>query len=171
MLLTIPDPYVVVVDTRPAARDLAMSLGAAGVADDVRAGAALLGASGRGDGADLVLDFVGATGTLTDVPEALAPGGALVIVGSGGGAVEAAKGRRLPLGWQLAAPFWGPRADLVRVVELAHQGALRAETAAYPLTDAVEAYQELRHGAVHGRAVVVPSAGARPITSLKQSQV
>ncbi len=171
LLLAVPDPYVVVVDTRPAARDLAMSLGAAGVAGDVRAGAALLSASGRGDGADLVLDFVGATGTLADIPEVLAPGGALVIVGSGGGAVEAAKGGRLPLGWQLAAPFWGPRADLVRVVELAHQGALRAETAAYALTDAVEAYQELRRGAVHGRAVVVPSAGARPTTSPKQSQV
>jgi len=116
----------------------------------------LLAASGRGAGAALVVDFVGAAATLGDVPEALAPGGALVVVGTGGGAVEAAKGRRLPQGWRMSAPFWGPRADLVRVVELADEGVLQAETSTYALTEAMDAYQELRAGHIHGRAVVKP---------------
>lgn len=156
LLVAVPDSCVVVVDTRPAARELALSLGAAGVAVDVHAGVDLLAAAGRGAGADLVVDFVGATATLADIPELLAPGGVLVVVGSGGGAIEAAKGRRLPLGWRMAAPFWGPRADLVRVVELARQGAIQAETTTYPLAEASRAYRELREGRVHGRAVVVP---------------
>lgn len=156
LLAAVPDSCVVVVDTRPAARELALSLGAAGVAADVRAGVDLLAAAGRGAGADLVVDFVGAAATLADIPEVLAPGGVLVVVGSGGGAIEAAKGRRLPLGWRMAAPFWGPRADLVRVVELARQGTIQAETTTYPLAEALGAYRELREGGVHGRAVVVP---------------
>jgi propanol-preferring alcohol dehydrogenase len=160
LLLAEPDPYVVVVDTRASARELATSLGAAGVAAHVSAGLELLAASGRGAGADLVVDFVGAAATLGDVPEALAPGGALVVVGSGGGAVEAAKGRRLPQGWRMSAPFWGPRADLVRVVELAHEGVLQAETSIYPLTGALDAYRELREGHIHGRAVVRPNTAA-----------
>ncbi len=156
LLVALPDSCVVVVDTRPAARELSQRLGAAGVAADVRAGAEMLASLGRGTGADLVLDFVGAMATFADVPEALAPGGVLVVVGSGGGAIEAAKGRRLPLGWRMAAPFWGPRADLVRVVDLTRQGTIRAETTTYPLAEALSAYRALREGNVHGRAVVVP---------------
>lgn len=156
LLLTVEDPYVVVVDTSPVARELALSLGASGVAADVVAGVQELSAANRGSGVDLVIDFVGAAATLADIPEALAPGGALVVVGSGGGAVVAAKGRRLPVGWRMSAPFWGPRSDLERVVELALKGTLRAETSVYSLSEALDAYRELREGRIHGRAVVVP---------------
>lgn len=163
LLVGVPDSYVVVVDTRPAARDLALTLGAAAVAPDVRAGVQMLEAGGRGPGADLIVDFVGAASTLADLPEALAPGGVVVVGGSGGGTIEAAKGRRLPSGWRIGAPFWGTRANLAAVAELAARGTLHAETVTYPLADALAAYRDLRAGRVHGRAVVVPAhANARP---------
>ena len=156
LLVAVPDSCVVVVDTRRTARELARHLGAAGVAADLRSAADILASLGRGTGADLVVDCVGAAGTFADVPGALAPGGVLVVVGSGGGSIEAAKGRGLPLGWRIAAPFWGPRADLVRVLSLAQEGKLEAEITTYPLSEALSAYKALREGAVRGRAVVVP---------------
>ena len=50
---------------------------------------------------------------------ALVPGGRLVVVGGARGSMAVGKGLALPLGWQVSAPFWGTRADLVAVVELA----------------------------------------------------
>lgn len=147
---------VVAVDTRPAGRDLALRLGAHAVADSVAAGAALLADLGRGPGADLVLDFVGAPATTSAIPAALAPGGRVVLVGSGGGALEAAKGRTLPNGWSLTAPFWGHRADLEAVVGLAEAGIVSSTTRTYPLDRVLQAFDDLRAGRVDGRAVVVP---------------
>ncbi|MDT9593269.1 NAD(P)-dependent alcohol dehydrogenase [Nocardioides zeae] len=147
---------VVAVDTRPAARDLALRLGAHAVADSVAAGAERLAGLGRGPGVDLVIDFVGAPSTTSAVPAVLAPGGRVVVVGSGGGSLEAAKGRTLPNGWSFTAPFWGHRADLEAVVGLAEAGTISSSTRTYPLERVGQAFDDLRSGRIDGRAVVVP---------------
>ena len=74
----------------------------------------------------------------------LAPGGRLVIVGSAGGRLKVGKDVGLAMGWEVTAPFWGTRSDLVAVVELAHRGLLDVEATAYPLNDVVEVYSKLR---------------------------
>lgn len=156
LLRALPGTAVLAVEPRPEARELALRLGARAVVADVGDAAAALPELGRGPGADLVLDFVGSPATLGAVPRLLAPGGTAVVVGSGGGRLEAAKGGELANGWTLDAPFWGHRADLVEVVGMAARGTLSAEVRRYALDDALEALDDLRAGRVHGRAVVVP---------------
>ena len=157
---------LVAVDTRAGARELASRLGADVTVSSMEHVAPALvdlakasGADTRHElaGADLVLDFVGASETLDAVPGLLATGGQVVLVGSAGGSLTVCKGGTLPRGWGVAAPFWGTRDDLVEVVALAGDGRLHAETETYPLADALVAYDRLRSGHVQGRAVVVPA--------------
>jgi propanol-preferring alcohol dehydrogenase len=105
---------------------------------------------------DVVLDFVGADSTMWQGAEALAPGGRLVVIGGAGGSITVAKGRDLPLGWHVNAPFWGPRQDLEAVVELARQGLIDAEIEIVRFSETLDAYRRLREGSVRGRLVVVP---------------
>lgn len=149
---------VVVVDPKPGARELATSLGA----DAVHAGLDDVSGSlhGAADRFDLVLDFVGATPTMTGSLGLLALGGHVVVVGGAGGELTVGKNLGLPQGWSVSAPFWGPRDDLQAVVDLARAGSLHAHTETFALTDALTAYARLRAGDIRGRAVVVPAPAA-----------
>lgn len=147
---------LVAVDPRPEARALAERLGAGVAVGSVDQVVTALDARGGAPGADLVLDFVGSDETVSALPELLAPGGQVAWVGSAGGSLAVSKGQRMPRGWGVSAPFWGTRADLVDVVALAGDGALRSETETYGLDESLEAYERLRAGEVRGRAVVVP---------------
>ncbi|MGI5217937.1 NAD(P)-dependent alcohol dehydrogenase [Nocardia sp. CA-290969] len=142
---------IVAVDTRAEAREMARRLGADAVFEDAAAAAGALG-----EGADLILDFAGAPSTVAPAAAALAPGGRLSVVGSAGGRITAGKDVGLAAGWGISAPFWGPRADLAAVVEMARRGALHVTAQTYPLTAAVEVYRQLRSGGITGRAVLVP---------------
>ncbi|OAK56907.1 alcohol dehydrogenase catalytic domain-containing protein [Rhodococcoides kyotonense] len=105
-------------------------------------------------GVDLVLDFVGAPGTVDAGAEVLTPGGRLVVVGSAGGRLTVGKDLGMAAGWHVSAPFWGNRDDLRAVVALAQDGALHAEVTTFPFTDTLDAYQQLRAGSITGRAVI-----------------
>lgn len=146
---------VVAIDPRPEARALADRLGAHHVAPSVEAALAQLAAT-ESPGADVVLDFVGSDATMRIGCTALAPGGRLVVVGGARGTIAVGKGLELPLGWQVSAPFWGAREDLVAVVELAEKGLLDPVVEVVPFSAVTEAYARLRDGAVTGRLVVVP---------------
>ena len=93
---------------------------------------------------------------MRDGGAALAPGGRLVVVGGARGSMVVGKGLDLPLGWQVSAPFWGPRKDLVAVVELAERGLLRPVVEEVSFSRVPEAYARLHAGGVTGRLVVVP---------------
>lgn len=154
VLRALSNARIVAVDPRDSARMLALEHGAETVLSDVSMAAPSLEAEG---GADLILDFVGTAETLGSAVGLLAPGGRLVLVGSAGGHLAAGKAHGLPRGWQLSAPFWGPRVDLEAVVELAARDALHAETETGSLADVPELYERLRRGEIHGRAVAIPS--------------
>lgn len=157
---------LVAVDPRPGARELARELGADLVVADVSeikpAVASVLAdrsdvPAAEADGSlDLVVDLVGNAATLDAAPDLLVPGGAYVVVGSGGGAARVAKGAPWPRGFTVSAPFWGTHADLVEVVRLASAGVLHAETEVFGLDQVEAAYARLAAGEVHGRAVVTP---------------
>ncbi|HEX5596720.1 MAG TPA: NAD(P)-dependent alcohol dehydrogenase [Micromonosporaceae bacterium] len=153
---------IIAVDTSDAALELAKRFGAHHA---VRAGAAaaeqirsIVGPAP--DGADVVLDFVAVDATLNLARSVVATGGQLMVVGLGGGSltfqatVEAVP--PVPLEVSAQIPFWGTRAELQEVIALAQQGQLRAEVQSFPLTEAVAAYDKLRRGEIHGRAVIVP---------------
>lgn len=150
------DAHVVAVDTRPAALDVARAHGAHTTAVSVDEAVDRLGQDRGSPLVDVVLDFVGADSTLSQGAGALAPGGRLVLIGGAGGSMTVAKGRGLPLGWQVSAPFWGPRQDLEAVVDLAQRGLIDAEIEIVPFSETLDAYRRLREGNVRGRIVVVP---------------
>ncbi len=146
---------VVAVDPRESARDLAKRSGADVVVAPGPQAVAEVRAAGHGLGADVVLDMVGTDDTL-----ALAAGVArqlsdLTVVGLGGGTFPFGF-FSVPYEASVQTTYWGNRAELVEVLDLAARGLLHAETTTFPLARAVEVYDLLRRGEVDGRAVVVP---------------
>jgi propanol-preferring alcohol dehydrogenase len=147
---------VVAVDPRPEACALAERLGAHHTAPTIEQGVELLVRSSGLTGVDVALDFVGSDQTMQEAVSALVPGGRLVAVGSARGTITVGKGLDLPLGWQVSAPFWGPRSDLVEVVGLAEQGLLDPVIEEVSFDEVPQAYARLAAGQVTGRVVVVP---------------
>ncbi|MEU9744044.1 NAD(P)-dependent alcohol dehydrogenase [Micromonospora chersina] len=153
---------IIAVDTSVAALDLASRLGAHDVVqagpDSVDRIRALVGPPP--DGADVVLDFVGADPTVTTARQVVATGGQVLLVGLAGGTLPvrpvADEPPTVPLETAVQVPFWGTRAELQEVIALARSGQLQADVQTFPLADAPEAYEMLRRGEIHGRAVIVP---------------
>ena len=154
---------VLAVDARPEACALAESLGAHHTALSVEEALAQLTASVGLTGVDVVLDFVGSDETMRLGADALTPGGRLVVVGGARGSIAVGKGMTLPLGWQVSAPFWGSRDDLVAVVALAEKGLLDPVIEVVPFDAVPEAYARLRDGGVTGRLVAVRDAAHIPL--------
>jgi len=150
---------VIAVDPRPEACALAERLGAHHTAMAVDEALARLASATGVSGVDVVLDFVGSDETMRLGGEALVPGGRLVVVGGARGTMTVGKGLALPLGWQVSAPFWGARDDLVAVVDLARKGLLAPVVEEVSFSEVPAAYQRLHDGGVTGRLVVVPDAG------------
>jgi alcohol dehydrogenase, propanol-preferring len=152
---------VVAVDPRPSARELAKRCGADVVVAPGPDAVEQVRAAGHGLGADVVLDMVGNDQTLAlsvGVARQLAD---ITVVGIGGGT--------LPLGFfsvpyeaSVQTTYWGNRAELAEVLDLATRGHLEAATTRFPLDRAPEVYDLLRRGELDGRAVVVPNEEYRP---------
>jgi propanol-preferring alcohol dehydrogenase len=112
-----------------------------------------------GLGADAVFDFVGVDETLALAVDSVAPGGAIRIVGIGGGSLHyTATGlpHPLPYGVTLRQQFGGTRADLEEVVRLARLGKVVPQIETFPLEGFETAFDRLRAGTLLGRAVLVP---------------
>ncbi|NYD41186.1 NAD(P)-dependent alcohol dehydrogenase [Nocardioides panaciterrulae] len=152
---------IVAVDAREAARDLALSSGAElalppgeQLVDQVREFTG-------GVGADVVLDFVGSDDTLAAAAHCVRQLGDLTLVGIAGGTLPVSF-FSLPYEASVQTTYWGNRRELAEVLDLAARGLLHAESELYTLEDAAQAYLDLRHGTVRGRAVVVPHDSYRP---------
>ena len=146
---------VLAVDLAPDKLELARACGAhhtvTGVGDLPGAGLDLT----AGVGAALVLDFVGTDRTLAAAAQTVAIGGAIKIVGAGGGALPFGFGTA-PLGARVELPFWGRLDELHEVLALARAGRIELETEVHSLQDAPAAYERLDAGLVRGRVIVVP---------------
>jgi alcohol dehydrogenase, propanol-preferring len=108
-----------------------------------------------GQGADVVLDFVGAPPTCATAASCVAVNGDITIVGIAGGSVPVGFGF-LPFEVRVASPYWGTRQELIDLVALARRGVVKVETERYGLDDAPAAYERLHDNKIRGRAVVVP---------------
>jgi len=146
--------YVVAIDARESARDLAKRSGAdlaLAPGDDL---VAQVRAAGHGLGADVVLDMVGSDETLATATAVARQLGDITIVGLGGGTLPVSF-FGVPYEASVQTTYWGNRAELVEVLDLAARGLLHAEVTRFDLDHATEAYDLLRRGEVSGRAVVV----------------
>jgi alcohol dehydrogenase, propanol-preferring len=147
--------HIVAVDREPKALELASNVGAHETAlMDADASERVRESTG-GIGADLVLDFVGVDETLQLGASVARPLGHLTLVGIGGGT--------LPLGFftvpyelSVATTYWGSIPELIEVIALARAGGIRPRVERFSLDDAPLAYERMRAGRLHGRAVVVP---------------
>ena len=157
LLKAISSARVVAVDGRDDAREHARTLGAdLAVAPDDEAAARVRAATIDGRGVDVVLDFVGSDETLALAAEVVRQVGDLTIVGIAGGTLPVSF-FGIPYETSVQTTYWGNRRELVEVLDLAARGLIHAESSIYTLDDALDAYRDLEHGNVRGRAVVVPN--------------
>lgn len=158
LLRRLSEVRVIGVDISDSGRQLALQAGAHAAVPGHKPDTDQLRAELKG-GAVLVLDCVATDATLTLAADVVAPGGAISIVGRGGGSLSASPAS-LPLGCCVHIPTWGTLPDLVEVVALARAGAIRTQTERFTLCQTAEAYRRLRRGEVHGRAVVTPGSSS-----------
>ncbi|GHH80894.1 oxidoreductase [Kitasatospora indigofera] len=147
---------VVVLDVTEEKLALARAVGAhETVLSDASAAAAVRELTG-GAGAQVVLDFVGAPPTVAAAGAMVAVEGDVTIVGLGGGTLPVGFGA-LPHEVSVAAPYWGTRAELIEVLDLARAGAVEVHVETYRIDEAPLAYERLHAGRVAGRAVILPN--------------
>lgn len=147
---------VVAVDTSADKLKIATTMGADEVIiSDDGAGARIKDMT-RGQGAELVLDLVGAAPTLAIAAQVSRVLGHLTIVGLGNAA--------LPVNFHspaqecaVAAPFWGTIPELIDVISLAQTGKVTMLVEHFALRDAAHAYHLLHEGRIQGRAVITPN--------------
>jgi propanol-preferring alcohol dehydrogenase len=155
LLRALSPATVIAVDQRKEALRLAADVGADhGVLAGDDAAAEIKELTG-GQGADVVVDLVGADVTLALAAAVTRPLGHITLVGIAGGS--------LPVSFfgiayevSVATTYWGSLPELMEVISLASTGRIRAHVQRFSLDDAVLAYETLRDGGLEGRAVIVP---------------
>jgi propanol-preferring alcohol dehydrogenase len=139
------DAEIVVVDSSPEKRALALTLGADSAV-----------APGEVEGTfTAVIDFVGADATLQTTKDHVARQGIAVLVGLYGGSIPFGFGK-IPHEARFMTSIWGTRDQLAELVALAQRNPLHSEVEAIPLSGAQAAHDRLHSGNVSGRFVLVP---------------
>lgn len=146
---------VIAIDTRDEPLALASAVGAQHVVLSDKDAAATVREITHGRGADVVLDFVGATATMETARAAARMMGDVTIVGLAGGSVPLSFFSQ-PYEVSMQTTYWGSRPELEELIALAARGAIHVEHSVYKLDDALQAYHDLKAGKVKGRAVVIP---------------
>jgi len=109
----------------------------------------------KGQGAEVVLDLVGVTPTLTMAAQMARVLGHLTIVGVGGAALPV-NFSSPPHECAVASPFWGSIPELIEVIALATAGKITTLVEHFTLDEAAHAYHLLHDGQIQGRAVISP---------------
>ncbi|MDT7600901.1 MAG: NAD+-dependent secondary alcohol dehydrogenase Adh1 [Pseudonocardiales bacterium] len=146
---------IIVVDRSPEALELAKQIGAD---ETVLADGSQIDAVKEltgGNGANVVFDFVAEGGAEQDAWQMTAPAGSQYIIGYGGEfrapTLDFVGGEKNVIG-----NIVGTYNDLAELMVLAQAGKVTLHTRQYPLDAAVEALDDLDHGRVRGRAILVP---------------
>jgi alcohol dehydrogenase, propanol-preferring len=147
---------VIVAETSPAKRQLALSLGADHAIDGSAAGALeQIRELSDGESPAAVIDFVGIDATMRLGLASLARQGLFVLVGLAGGSLPVTFfGQASEV--TVTTSTWGSRNDLAEVIALAQRGKLTAATESHKLDNINQVLERLERGLVEGRAVVVP---------------
>ena len=146
---------MIVVDRSPEALAMAQELGADHtVLTDGGQVDAVKGLTG-GHGAEVVIDFVGEGGAVEDGVAMLRRAGTYYVIGYGG-EVEVPTIDIISTEISFVGNLVGSYNDLVELMVLAARDRVRLHTHTYPLADFASALDDLDHGRVRGRAVLVP---------------
>ncbi len=144
---------IIAIEASPTKLARARALGADVVIDASDASSAALRDLTRGLGAEVVLDFVGVDATIDLALTSARSGGAIAIVGAGGGTGTVGWGL-LPNNCDLFIPLGGTTADLHEVIAMAEAGQLQIDIEQFTFDQLVDAYRQVELGTVAGRAVV-----------------
>ena len=156
ILLATTGSRVIALDTDAEKLAYAEKHGATAIPSDSEAAQKVLDLT-NGVGADVVIDFVGVQPTVSTAVGAIRGGGAIRFVGLGGGAFDYVAGNSsLPWGVNIERAYGGTSSEIRQVIDLARLGRIKVEVKRYPLDDAVTAFDDLHHGRIQGRAVLVP---------------
>jgi D-arabinose 1-dehydrogenase-like Zn-dependent alcohol dehydrogenase len=147
----------IVVDIDPVKREAALKAGAIEVIDAKAPDAVQQIQQATGGGARAVLDLVGATPTVTLAMASCARGGHIVICGLMGGDLTVALPTIPMRPLTLQGSYVGTLAQLRELVALAREsGMAPIPVTRRPLAEASAALDDLHHGRVVGRTVLVP---------------
>ena len=108
-----------------------------------------------GRGAEVVIDFVGESGAEQWGVDLLRRHGSFFVVGYGG-ALQVPTMRIILTEINFVGNLVGSYNDLVELMTLAAQGKVRLHTATYPLDEVNRAMDDLDHGRLRGRGILVP---------------
>jgi propanol-preferring alcohol dehydrogenase len=147
---------VVAVDLAADKLAAAKSLGADAIVDAGDRAAEQVRDLTQGAGAELVLDIVGADATLQLAVSVARRLGHLTLVGIAGGSLPFSY-FGVPTELSVASTFYGSIPELAEVTALAQAGHIRPPVELFPLEQAAQAYNRLRAGKIHGRAVITPN--------------
>jgi NAD+-dependent secondary alcohol dehydrogenase Adh1 len=155
-LLAITSAEVTVVDRSEEALELAKALGAhhtvLAVDDDTVASVVQ---DITGGGAHIVFDYVGEHGTELLSPRLLRNRGSQYVIGYGG-AVSIPTIEIISREINVIGNLVGTYNDLVELMTLTAQGRVTLHTRAYPLDAALDAIDDLNHGRLLGRGILIP---------------
>jgi len=147
---------IVALDLKESAREMAADLGARHTldpeSDDV---AAEIDAITDGEGAQQIVDFVGADVTTELGPDIAAPGGDHHVVGYGGHVHEPSQAF-VNGEFSFRGTLVGRYAELQELVALVERGDVELLTSRYDLGDINEVAEKLEHREIDGRAVITP---------------
>src|SRR6266851_975273 len=151
---------IVALDSRPERLEFARRLGAdEAFHSELDGGVSAVREVTDGQGADIILDFVGEHGTPNTSLKMLHRGGTYSQIGYGGSL--SIKTVDLLLGeYTIVGNIVGSYNDLAELMELNRQGKVQITAQQFPLEDAADVLHELDAGRVEGRAVLLP-AGVR----------
>jgi propanol-preferring alcohol dehydrogenase len=147
---------VIAVDMRESALETATAHGADLVFQPGESTAAEIRAATEGRGADVVIDFVGADATLALGAAVTRQMGDLTIVGIAGGTL-AMSFFSIPYEVSVQTTYWGTRPELFELLDMAGRGVIESKVTKFDLSEASDAYKQLKAGEIQGRAVVVPN--------------
>lgn len=150
---------VIVVDRSPEALELARSLGAdrTVVADGKELDA--VRELTEGQGAEVVLDFVGEAGAERLGPAMLRRAGSYFVIGYGG-TLSLPTIDIISSEINVVGNLVGTYTDLAELMVLAARGDVRLHTRTYPLDAFGDALADLDQGRLRGRAILVPATAA-----------
>ncbi|MCU1506845.1 MAG: adh [Microbacteriaceae bacterium] len=155
-LLAITSAEVTVVDQSEEALELATALGAhhtvLAVDDDT---VAAVVQDITGGGAHIVFDYVGEHGTELLSPRLLRNRGSQYVIGYGG-AVSIPTIEIISREINVIGTLVGTYNDLVELMTLTAQGRVKLHTRTYPLDAALDAIDDLNHGRLLGRGILIP---------------
>jgi len=156
-LAAITGAEITVIDRSEAALELAKSIGAHHTVLSTGDDEALVSqiADITSGGADVVFDYVGEEGTELLTPRLMRNRGSQYVIGYGG-AVNIPTIEIISREINVIGNLVGTYNDLVELMVLTAQGKVTLHTQEYALADALTAIDDLNHGRLIGRGILVP---------------